>query len=184
MGDVGYFVTYRETDPLFSVNLSDPENPEIIGSLKIPGFSEYLHPYGDGKLLGIGMAVDEESNTTDGVKISMFDISDPSNVKEEDTYILKNVYSTDVFYDYKSALVNADKNLIGFAGYTEGMECYYLFTYDEDNGFICNMEEEINGSSMMNARGVYIDDILYVIQGNVIESYSLKDYQKVDDIIL
>jgi uncharacterized secreted protein with C-terminal beta-propeller domain len=46
------------------------------------------------------------------------------------------------------------------------------------------MEEEINGSSMMNARGVYIDDILYVIQGNVIESYSLKDYQKVDDIIL
>lgn len=54
MGDTGYFVTYRQVDPLFSVDLSDPENPKILGELKIPGFSEYLHPYGDGKLLGIG----------------------------------------------------------------------------------------------------------------------------------
>ena len=53
MGDTGYFVTYRQVDPLFSVDLSDPENPKILGELKIPGFSEYLHPYGDGKLLGI-----------------------------------------------------------------------------------------------------------------------------------
>ena len=54
MGDTGYFVTYRQVDPLFSVDLSDPENPKILGELKIPGFSEYLHPYGDGKLLGMG----------------------------------------------------------------------------------------------------------------------------------
>ena len=58
MGDAGYFVTFRQIDPLFSVDLSDPENPKVIGELKIPGFSEYLHPYGDGRLLGIGMAVD------------------------------------------------------------------------------------------------------------------------------
>jgi len=60
MGDTGYFVTYRQVDPLFSVDLSDPENPKILGELKIPGFSEYLHPYGDGKLLGIGMDVSED----------------------------------------------------------------------------------------------------------------------------
>ena len=53
MGDIGYFVTYRETDPLFSVDLSDPANPKIIGELKIPGFSEYLHPYGDLSLIHI-----------------------------------------------------------------------------------------------------------------------------------
>lgn len=184
MGDTGYFVTFEQVDPLFSVDLSDPKNPEIIGKLKIPGFSDYLHPYGDGKLLGIGMDADEETGVTNGVKITMFDISDPSNVKEEDTYTLENVYSTDVSYDYKAALVDADQNLIGFAGSTEGMQKYFLFRYDEKNGFDLVLEEEVNGSQMMGTRGVYIDDALYVVQGNVIEAYSLKDYQKLGNLIL
>ena len=83
MGKAGYFVTFKETDPLFSVDLSDPKNPKIIGALKIPGFSDYLHPYGKNKLLGIGMNVDEKTMSTDGVKLRCFDISDPENVKEE-----------------------------------------------------------------------------------------------------
>lgn len=184
MGKIGYFVTFRETDPLFSVDLSDPKNPEIIGSLKIPGFSDYLHPYGEDKLLGIGMDVDEETLSTDGVKLTMFDISDPADVKEEATYVLENVYYTDVSYDYKAALVDADKNVIGFAGSTEGGQTYFLFEYDEKNGFISNMAEEINGSGMRSTRGVYIGEVLYVVQGNIIEAYSLKDFAKIDDIIL
>lgn len=184
MGDTGYFVTFRETDPLFSVDLSDPENPEIIGSLKIPGFSDYLHPYGGGRLLGIGMNVDEDTMITDGVKLTMFDISDPADVKEEDTFVLKNVYSTDVSYDYKACLADAARNIIGFAGYTDGGQEYFIFEYDSNNGFICKMKEEINGSGGSGARGVYINQTLYVIEGNIIEAYSLKDYGKVDDIIL
>lgn len=184
MGKIGYFVTFRETDPLFSVDLSDPKNPEIIGSLKIPGFSDYLHPYGKDKLLGIGMDVDEETLSSDGVKLTMFDISDPTDVKEEATYVLENVYYTDVSYDYKAALVNADKNMIGFAGSSEGGQTYFLFEYDEKNGFISNMAEEINGSGISSTRGVYIGEVLYVVQGNIIESYSLKDFAKIDDIIL
>jgi len=184
MGDTGYFVTFRETDPLFSVDLSDPKKPEIIGELKIPGFSEYLHFYGENRLLGIGMNVDEKTMTTDGVKLTMFDISDKTDVKEEDTYVLKNVYSTDVSYDYKAALVDWNKNLIGFSGYTEGGQRYFLFAYDREKGFVCNLEEDINGNGMRNPRGIYIEDTLYVIQGNIIEAYSLKDYQKVDDLIL
>ena len=184
MGDTGYFVTFRETDPLFSVDLSDPENPEIIGSLKIPGFSDYLHPYGGGRLLGIGMNVDEDTMITDGVKLTMFDISDPADVKEEDTFVLKNVYSTDVSYDYKACLADAARNIIGFSGYTDGGQEYFIFEYDSNNGFICKMEEEINGSGGSGARGVYINQTLYVIEGNIIEAYSLKDYGKVDDIIL
>lgn len=184
MGDTGYFVTFRETDPLFSVDLSDPKKPKIIGELKIPGFSEYLHFYGEDRLLGIGMNVDEKTMTTDGAKITMFDISDKADVKEKDTYVLKNVYSTDVAYDYKAALVDWERNIIGFSGYTEGGQRYFLFAYDEDEGFICNMEEDINGNGMRVPRGIYIGDTLYVIQGNIIEAYSLKDYQKVDDLIL
>lgn len=76
LGDTGYFVTYKETDPLFSVDLSNPKNPKILGRLKIPGFSNYLHFYGEDKLLGIGMDVDKKGDVTDGVKLSMFDISD------------------------------------------------------------------------------------------------------------
>lgn len=184
MGDTGYFVTFRETDPLFSVDLSDPEKPEIIGSLKIPGFSDYLHPYGDGKLLGIGMNVDEKTQVTDGVKLTMFDISDPRNVKEENTFILEHVYSTDVSYDYKAALVEPEQNLIGFAGNTEAEDRYYIFSYDSEKGFQLKMEEEINGENMWGSRGVRIGQRLYVVSGNIIEVYSLRDYNKVGDIIL
>ena len=184
MGKTGYFVTFKETDPLFSVDLSDPKNPKIIGALKIPGFSDYLHPYGKNKLLGIGMNVDEKTMSTDGVKLTMFDISDPENVKEEQTYVIENVYYTDVSYDYKAALVDAEKNLIGFAADSEGGREYYTFSYDEKQGFTCTMHEEINGNNMRITRGIYIEDMLYVIQGNIIEAYSLKDFKKVDDIIL
>ena len=184
MGDVGYFVTFKETDPLFSVDLSDPKNPKIIGELKIPGFSDYLHPYGKDKLLGIGMDVDEKTISTDGVKLTMFDISDPENVKEEQTYVIENVYYTDVSYDYKAALVDVEKNLIGFAADSEGGREYYTFSYDEKQGFTCTMHEEINGNNMRITRGIYIEDTIYVIQGNIIEAYSLKDFKKVDDIIL
>ncbi len=184
LGDTGYFVTFRETDPLFSVDLSNPEKPKILGKLKIPGFSDYLHFYGEGKLLGIGMNVEEEAQVTDGVKLSMFDISDNTDVKEEHKLVLKNVYSTDVSYDYKAALIDADRNIIGFAGNTEGGERYYLFGYDEKTGFKCNMSEEINGRSGRGTRGVYIEETLYVVCGNVIEAYSLKDYKKTEDLIL
>lgn len=184
MGDVGYFVTFRETDPLFTVDLSDPKKPKIIGKLKIPGFSDYLHFYGENRLLGIGMNVDEDTQITDGVKLSMFDLSDKTDVKEENKLVLKNVYSTDVSYDYKAALIENEKNLIGFAADTEGGEKYFLFGYDKEKGFQCRLSERINGSSDNGARGVYIEEVLYVVKGNIIESYSLKDYKKVDDIIL
>ena len=184
LGDTGYFVTFRETDPLFSVDFSNPKNPKILGKLKIPGFSDYLHFYGKDKLLGIGMDVEEDAQVTDGVKLSMFDISDNTDVKEENKLVLKNVYSTDVSYDYKAALIDVGRNIIGFTGSTGGGERYYLFSYDEKEGFSCNMSEEINGRSMRSARGLYIGDSLYIVCGNVIEAYSLKDYRKVEDLIL
>lgn len=184
MGDTAYFVTFKETDPLFSVDLSDPEHPSILGALKIPGFSEYLHDYGDGLLLGIGMDVDEDTQITEGVKLTMFDVTDPENVKEADTYVLDYIYHTDVFADYKAVLADPEKNLIGFSGYGEGGQLYLLFDYDEDNGFRCRMEEEINGSGAISARGIYIGQTIYVIQGNIIEAYSLENEEKTEDLIL
>lgn len=184
LGDTGYFVTYKEMDPLFSVDLSNPKNPKILGRLKIPGFSNYLHFYGEDKLLGIGMDVDKKGDVTDGVKLSMFDISDKKNVKEEHKYTLKDVYSTDVEWDYKAALIDVEKNIIGFPAGGENRQMYYLFSYTEEKGFQCNMKEKIYGSDALSIRGIYIKDRLYVINGNVLKAYSLKTYKKVDDCLL
>lgn len=104
MGDTGYFVTYRNTDPLFSADLSDPTKPKIIGELEITGFSEYLHFYGENKLLGIGWETDPDTGSIEGLKCSMFDITDPSDVKEIDRIVLKNVSICDALSNYRAIL--------------------------------------------------------------------------------
>ncbi len=82
-GDTGYVVTFEQTDPLFVLDLSNPESPEIKGELKIPGFSTYLHPITGTLLLGIGQD-GTESGTNGGIKVSLFDVSDPTKPKEVD----------------------------------------------------------------------------------------------------
>ena len=182
LGDTGYFVTYEQTDPLFSVDFSDPENPKILGKLKIPGFSEYLHFYSDNLLLGIGMDTDE-NGITNGVKISMFDISDPSDVKEVSKYTLDQYYYSDVFSDYRAALVDPEKNLIGFP-LSGSANQYVILSYDKDQGFQVQMQEEVNGNSYLGTRGVYANEKFYVINGNAIEAYQMGDYVKIDDLLL
>lgn len=182
-GDIGYFVTYRETDPLFSVDFSDPTNPQIIGKLKIPGFSEYLHFYGENQLVGIGMDTDEKLGITKGVKISMFDISNPTDVKEKHIYTIEDMYSSDVFWDYKAVLVDYEKNMIGFSC-TDMFENYYIFSYDENEGFHKEMEEKVNGNSYLGTRGIYVGERFFVIKGNAIESYRMGTFEKIDDLLL
>lgn len=180
MGDTGYFVTFRQIDPLFSVDLSDPENPKILGELKIPGFSDYLHPYGDGLLLGIGMDVDESGTTTEGAKLSMFDISDPSDVKEKHKYVIEGMYSTDV-YDYRSVFADVEKNLFGFSAYGDSQK-YYIFSYDKNDGFQPELERTLG--TYGNTRGLYIGELFYLVSGNTVEAYTLDGFEKVDDIVL
>lgn len=182
MGDAGYFVTYRQMDPLFSVDLSDPKNPKILGELKIPGFSEYLHPFGEGMLLGVGMDADETGTMTNGVKLSMFDISNPEDVQEIQKYVMEGTYSTDVAYNYKAAFIDEEKGLIGFSAYGEYQK-YYVFSYDKEKGFESVFERELTGMSS-NVRGLYAGDTFYLAAGNTVESYHLGTFEKIDDIVL
>lgn len=78
MGDTAYVVTFRRTDPLYVVDLSDPAAPVTRGELKIEGYSAHLHPLGGGQLLGIGQDADPETGTTRGVQVSTFDVADPT----------------------------------------------------------------------------------------------------------
>ena len=176
-----YFVTYKQVDPLFSVDLSDPKKPKVLGELKIPGFSDYLHPYGDGLLLGIGMDVEEDGATVNGVKLSMFDISDPKDVKEVHKTVLEECYSTDVSYNYRAAFVDVEKNLIGFPGYQEQQE-YYIYSYDKEKGFTCVFEKKLSGYS--EVRGLYAGDRFYLVTEGTVESYRLDNFEKVDDVVL
>ncbi len=188
MGNVGYFVTFRQTDPLFSVDLSDPTNPKVLGELKIPGFSTYLHPYGEGLLLGIGYDADETTGWTECVKLSMFDVSDPTNVKEVHKHSLTDFTYTGVEADHKAALIDAEKDIIGFPvrGYADNGEynVYVVYGYDRENGFYPKFSE---GYAMgynadlyefkyelftVDCRGAYIGDTFYMIN----PAYEIKSY--------
>ena len=133
LGDMGYFVTFRQTDPLFSVDLSDPANPRVLDSLKITGFSTYLHFYSDTLLLGLGYEADEETGVQTGLKLSMFDISDPAHITEVSRLVLDGITWCESLEDYKSILIDPEKNLFGFTCDSR----YLVFSYDEEEGFIC-----------------------------------------------
>lgn len=123
MGDKAYMVTFRETDPLFVIDVADPTAPEVLGELKIPGFSNYLHPLDENHLIGFGYETAAEKSeqgkepiiTTLGMKISLFDVSDFHNPKEKDTEIIggKGTYSQ-IQYDHKALFLHRDRNLYGF----------------------------------------------------------------------
>lgn len=125
MGDVGYVVTFRQVDPLYTVDLSDPTDPTVLGELKIPGFSTYLHPVGDGQLLGIGQDASDEGVTT-GAQASLFDVSDLTNpLRVDQADFGQNSYSS-VDWDPKAFLFWGERNLavipVSSWDYNEGEE--------------------------------------------------------------
>ena len=92
LGDMAYVVTFRQTDPLYAIDLSDPTEPTALGELKITGFSQYLHPVGEGLLLGVGREATEDGFDT-GFKASLFDVSDPTDPREIDKVVVPDGYS-------------------------------------------------------------------------------------------
>jgi uncharacterized secreted protein with C-terminal beta-propeller domain len=88
-GDKGYIVTFRQIDPLFTLDLSDPTDPVVTGELKIPGYSAYLHPLGDDHLLAVGMAGDMDGNL-DGLAVNIFDVSDMQDPQLAHEYVIES----------------------------------------------------------------------------------------------
>ena len=180
MGDIAYFVTFRQTDPLFSADLSDPHNPKILGELKIPGFSEYMYPYGDGLLLGFGMDADERTGRTTDLKLSMFDINDPSNVSEQDKTVIDGYEYSPALSDHKAMLVSCDKNLIGFAA-TDNYDSvkYLIYTYTGD-GFdrvaTLEIQDGYNYYAMTDVRGLFIGDNFYIASKNVLQVFDINTF--------
>ena len=179
MGNTGYFVTYRNTDPLFTVDLSDPAKPEIIGELKVTGFSEYLHFWDDTHLLGIGYESDEKTGNIENIKLSMFNIENPGEVTEEAKLVLKDVDYSEALYDYKSVIISKDKNLIGLVceDYSGSgiKQTYQIYSYE--NGIFKKQAEipGINGVNYENVRGMYSGNVFYLWINDNITSYDMAD---------
>ena len=181
LGSQGYFVTFRQTDPLFCVDLSRPEDPRIVGEVKVSGFSSYLHLYGDGLLLGIGSEADEDTGRETGAKISMFDISEPGQMTELDRVGMKDISLWNIS-DYRSLLVEPEKNLIGFSTdrWKKGKEeaVYHLYRWEEDKGFVELLSYEIpqkNGTDISRVRGFYAGSRFYVVSEREIAAFDMED---------
>ena len=129
MGDTGYVVTFEQTDPLFVLDLADPKAPKITGELKIPGFSTYLHPVTDTLLLGIGQNGNERG-TVPGIKLSLFDVSDPAKPKEIDKLVIEGNCSSEAMNNHKAFMVYPEKAIFGIPV----LKYYSYVSYDGSTG--------------------------------------------------
>lgn len=157
IGDRAYMVTFRQVDPLYVIDLSKPDKPEVLGYLKVTGYSSYLHPYDENMIIGIGMDANEQGRTS-GVKVALFDVSDVSNPVEKAKYTIKSEgqwtwSSSEALYEHKAFLFDKEKNLLSIPiqySYYSGNRYRqwngaYVFYIDENSielkGKITHVEE-------------------------------------------
>jgi uncharacterized secreted protein with C-terminal beta-propeller domain len=193
VGDKAYMVTFRRTDPLFVIDLEDERNPKILGELKIPGYSDYLHPYDENHLIGIGKDADKEGREL-GVKVSFFDVSNFSEPKEVSKIVIGTRGSyTPVSYDHKAFLFSKSKNLlvipvsVAETPYNQSWQGVYVFKVDSsgisERGKISHTEKPYDYEYEVK-RALYIDDILYTISNKKIKMNSLEDLQEINEVEL
>lgn len=176
VGNYLYLVTFRQTDPLFVIDLSDSTNPKIVGEVKLPGFSRYLHPVGDGLLIGVG-----EDGTEEGIngnmKVSLFSVADPANPVEISKLLVSgedgDAYSN-LSYDYK-AFVNLPNGefCIPFGVY-DGGENYYkvmFVRYKVENNEVKEIARYLVGNDSTSIiGGTYVGDYFYAYSRTFVDS--------------
>ena len=180
--DIGYFVTYRNMDPLFTVDFSDPANPTLIGELEIPGFSDYLQFWDDTHLIGVGEERKAEDSEFIGMKLSLYDISDPTKVKESDKVVLKDAAGAPAAYNYKALLADSTKNVIAFLTDDKGEKntiserIYRVMDGRLREQCTERIVESTDYSQNSDAyRNVYIGDTLYLVCSDRIIAYDMLD---------
>ncbi len=213
MQDRAYMVTFEQIDPLFVIDLSDPQNPSVLGELKIPGYSNYLHPYNDELLIGIGKDTTIDDNDrvrTQGIKLSLFDVTNVNDPKEIDNYILGDAGSSSIaLHDHKAFLFSQDKNLLAIpvvlrasdeeGGYGElEFSGAAIFNIDEDGFEIKGRIDHSDGGESSEdywfggyryydnnvQRILYIEDALYTFSNKYLKINSLDDLMEINSLEL
>ena len=180
LGNMLYLVTFMQTDPLFTVDLSDPAKPEIKGELKIPGFSEYLHPIGNGLVVGIGYG-GTETGTDGTAKISLFDISDPAAPKELDNYTTS---FPGYFITNHKAFVTIDDNTFAIPVLGSfGSEAVLVFSVENNGIIVDNIYSCMQGRyGYDSVRGTFVDKVFYTVNVNGIIAYDMETKDKLSEM--
>ena len=195
MGDIAYMVTYLQTDPLYSVDLSDPYSPVVLDELKIPGFSTYLHPVEGDWLVGFGRHTTDTffrddsgreiiAGTRDmGQKVSLFDISDPKRLKEVDVMMLGENTWSEAFNNPKALMVDPVRRQFGFFmdGYSNYNSSTVIRLIGVNDGRLKDLGSITcsKGAYSYDARLLYIGDTLYAVFGGYLVAY---DYNSLREI--
>lgn len=206
LGDRLYMVTFERIDPLFVIDLSNPASPKVLGELKIQGYSDYLHPYDNNHIIGLGMDADENGRTTN-LKISLFDVSDVSDPKEISKYAFggRGAYSY-ALHEHKAFLFDRDKELLviparvydgdekddGYwRNYWHGA---YVFQVNLNDGVVYRgriaHQEEVNETEYWMdyqydvKRSLFMDDVLYTLSDAMLKMNSLINLDSINSLDL
>lgn len=169
IGDTGFVVTFRQTDPFYVIDLRDPRNPQMKGQLKIPGYSSYLHPLETNKILGVGMEGGK-------VKLSLFDVSRPDDPVESAKYMLDEYYSEAIGNHH--AFLHDLKHKVFFI---PGGKGGYVFSYDNSQ---LRLVFTLSSSYSNVQRAVYLNDYLYIIGDNEIAVIDENNWKEVKRLTL
>lgn len=197
MGNRAYMVTFVETDPLFVIDLSNPTTPTVLGELKIPGYSKYLHPYDETHLIGIGEDTEVvnygygDRVVTNGMKMAMFDVTDPNNPQELYNAKIgeKGTYS-ELLYNHKALLFSKEKNIIAFPisitdnDYKVTFQGAIVYGVSLEKGFelktkISNSATDYDRYYSRNRveRIIYIKDTLFTLSNGLIKAVDLNTFE-------
>lgn len=197
MGDRCYLVTFKQIDPFFTIDLSNPAEPEVLGYLKIPGFSSYLHPYDEDHIIGIGK---QDSN----VKMSLFNVTDVTAPNETAKFVVQGYWSDSaVLLDHKAFLFDKSKQLLALPlsiSFVETKDSFYhrvywqgvyVFNASLERGFVLkgNITHQESSASYVEygfqvQRILYIDNVLYTISDRKIKMNSLETLDEIGEIEL
>ena len=205
MGDRAYMVTFVQTDPLFVIDLSIPTAPKVLGELKIPGYSKYLHPYDETHLIGIG----EDTKVvnygygdivkTNGMKMALFDVTDPTNPKEMySVNIGKEGTYSEILNNHKALLFSKEKNIIAFPismtsdEYEVTFQGAIVYGLSLDKGFelkgkISKYQQNEDSGYYNRAnidRIIYIQDTLYTLSKDLIKATNMNTMETKDNLSL
>ena len=209
MGDKAYIVTFKQVDPLFVIDLQNPKQPEVLGELKIPGFSNYLHPLDENHLIGIGhdteTRVDSGSKqpftTTTGIKVSLFDITDYANPKEQDSVVIGGRGTTsEVQYNHKALFRNEQYQYYGFPISVYEPKGEYDVQYKGSGAVVYKITAE-NGIELKGdliapaqkgveyeewesgiTRLIYIGETFYTVSRKEVKSFDLQNFKEISSV--
>jgi uncharacterized secreted protein with C-terminal beta-propeller domain len=197
-GDRMYMVTFRQVDPLFVIDTSNPRAPELKGMLKIPGYSTYLHMVDENHILGFGYdtEVNQWGGTVNGgLKISMFDVSNVNKPKETFTEIIgKSGTYSELLYNHKALMFSLNKGLMAFPvnrtaeNYKSDFSGAYVYNVSNDSislkNTITHKESEFDSYGDNIKRIIYIGDYLYTFSENKMQIHGINTNKKVNELII